>query len=293
MKNALSENRWNHASAYLTFLFSILSTNIHIKDAYRELLHLETVLNAIQGVAPVVDDLLGEKKDTMQLALDFLIAATKGNALNAQFVIENLEINAFKAVLLAEKNEEFKSVTLMLIKNLLFLAKNEQLFSSLLQILFSDPGNIKISMIILKLFTLALLESHKVRIMFRRSGGYICLMTLLLHLENALPFVPQTEKQVPATGLTTEELSTLMHIDLIFKVFTVSMRFEPSNAKYVQGEVKPGIVVSILRTIGCFTQDAKVITNSPVWEKVCLESISKHLWLCHRAFQVEDISVKE
>ena len=118
-------------------------------------------------------------------------------------------------------------------------------------------------------------------------------MTLLLHLENALPFISESHKQVSATKLTNEELSTLMHIDLIFKVFTVSMRFEPSNAKYVQGEVKPGIVVSILRTIGCFTQDAKVIANSPIWEKVSLENISNHLWLCHRAFQVEDVSAKE
>ena len=229
----------------------------------------------------------------MQLALDFLIAATKGNAVNAQFVTENLEISAIKAMLLAEKNEEFKNVTLVLIKNLLFLAKNEQLFSSLLQILFSDPGNINVSMIILKLFVSALLESHKVRIMFRRSGGYICLMTLLLHLENALPFIPKEQPQEFASTIGVEAQQIIAHISLIFRVFTVSMRYEPSNAKYVQGEVKPAIVVSILRTIGCFTSESKVQAEESVWNKIALENISEQLRLCHQVFQLEETNLNE
>lgn len=60
--------------------------------------------------------------------------------------------------------------------------------------------------------------------MFRRSGGYICLMTLLLHLENSLK-----------TGTNNHQI--LKHILLIFRVLTVSMRYEPSNAKYFLSEV--------------------------------------------------------
>lgn len=59
--------------------------------------------------------------------------------------------------------------------------------------------------------------------MFRKSGGYICLMTLLLHLENALR--------------NSAENEILKHISLIFHVLTVSMRYEPSNAKYFLTEV--------------------------------------------------------
>jgi hypothetical protein len=117
----------------------------------------------------------------------------------------------------------------MLIKQLLFLAKNEQLFSSLLQILFSDPGNISVCMKILNMFGSILLESHKVRIMFRRSGGYICLMTLLLQLENSLG--------ADGDALTEEKKLLLEHITLIFRVLTLSMRYEPSNARYFLLEV--------------------------------------------------------
>lgn len=92
------------------------------------------------------------------MAIDLLVTTTKGNVLNAQFITENIEMSMIKSILLCfneDKDmdlvlEEFKTATLILIKNLLYLAKNEQLFSSLLQLLFSDPGNVPMCMIILK-----------------------------------------------------------------------------------------------------------------------------------------------
>lgn len=92
------------------------------------------------------------------MAIDLLVTTTKSNVLNAQFLTENIEMSMIKSILLSlNKNpninstlEEFKTATLVLIKNLLYLAKNEQLFSSLLQLLFSDPENIPLSMIMLK-----------------------------------------------------------------------------------------------------------------------------------------------
>lgn len=79
------------------------------------------------------------------------------------------------------------------------------------------------------MFGSILLESHKVRIMFRRSGGYICLMTLLLQLENSL--------SVNDSTLSMEKKYLLEHITLIFRVLTLSMRYEPSNARYFLLEV--------------------------------------------------------
>lgn len=85
---------------------------------------------------------------------------------------------------------------------------------------------------ILKLFGSLLVESHKVRIMFRRSGGYICLMTLLLQMENALNVDDRT--------ITMEKKYVLEHVHLIFRILTLSMRYEPSNARYFLLEVGLG-----------------------------------------------------
>jgi len=69
-------------------------------------------------------------------------------------VTENLEIRTIKHILLMDEQVEWqreqKSAMLVLVKNLLYLAKNEQLFSSLLQLLFSEPANIPVCMVILK-----------------------------------------------------------------------------------------------------------------------------------------------
>lgn len=174
---------------------------------------------------------LSDMGEFVQRSLDLLVATTKNNSLNAQFITENLEIKSVKAIMSDEneKSVDFRSTTQILIKQLLLMAKNEQLFSSLLQILFSDPGNTAVCMKLLKMFGAILLESHKVRIMFRRSGGYICLMTLLLQLENTL--------NVDDSVLGTDKKYMLDHITHIFRVLALSMRYEPSNARYFLLEV--------------------------------------------------------
>lgn len=80
-----------------------------------------------------------------------------------------------------------------------------------------------------------MLESHKVRTSFRKSGGYICLMTLLIHLENSLPSASASNGE--AADLN-DKYHILRHISLIFRVITMSMRYEPANANYFLHEVR-------------------------------------------------------
>lgn len=80
----------------------------------------------------------------------------------------------------------------------------------------------------------ALRESHKVRLMFRRSGGYLCLMSLLVGLEGKLS--SNAEETIPEM-LLTEITNLLRFTEIIFKVLAISMRYEPSNSKYFTHEV--------------------------------------------------------
>lgn len=68
------------------------------------------------------------------------------------FATENIDIKIAKTLLLAQQsdNDELRTSIAILIKQLLYLAKNEQLFSSLLQLLFSEPENIELCAVILK-----------------------------------------------------------------------------------------------------------------------------------------------
>uniref|UniRef100_A0A1I7RU76 Mediator of RNA polymerase II transcription subunit 23 n=1 Tax=Bursaphelenchus xylophilus TaxID=6326 RepID=A0A1I7RU76_BURXY len=231
------------------------------------------------------ESLTEPEKQCTQRALDLLVTTTKGNALNAQFVTENIEIKVIKDVLSSKSDaaEDFRNTTHVLIKNLLFSAKNEQLFSSLLQILFSDPGNLDMCMVILKLFSSVLLESHKVRIMFRRSGGYICLMTLLLQLEGSL------QCTFDKTAISDDIRTALTYISTIFKVLTISMRYEPSNARYFLNEVKVNIIISILRTSGAFSKTEKIMSGREVWSKITSGILQEKLDTVHKIFADENV----
>jgi hypothetical protein len=49
LKRAIEERDFERSALYMHFLFGILSINVHIKDAYRELLHLEIFLGYVQS----------------------------------------------------------------------------------------------------------------------------------------------------------------------------------------------------------------------------------------------------
>lgn len=49
--------------------------------------------------------------------------------------------------------------------------------------------------------------------------------------------------------------------------------------------MKPDIVVSILRTIGCFSQCSTIDADNPVWADLTYESSSSMLAACHRVFR--------
>ncbi|KAL3072845.1 hypothetical protein niasHS_017819 [Heterodera schachtii] len=278
------------AERFLHFFLKIISVNAAMRDAFRELLILETFLHIMQQhsleatVQPHV-------RRVVQLSLDLLINATKGNVLNAQFITENIDIKIAKTLLLAQQsdNDELRTSIAILIKQLLYLAKNEQLFSSLLQLLFSEPENIELCAVILKLFSCVLLESHKVRVMFRRSGGFICLMTLLLHIDHSL--APTAEVSLPSDGQqipssSQREATTLQYVALIFHVLTVSMRYEPSNSRYFLKEVRPAIVNSVLLNFGCFGKCTKVDAEAPVWATVTLANCGPKLAAIHQCFRM-------
>ncbi|KAI6233884.1 Beige/BEACH domain protein [Aphelenchoides fujianensis] len=274
LRRTVKEKDFEQIELYLHFLFGIMPINLHIKDAYRELLHLETFLNIVQSHSGDFADLSEAEKNVVQRSMDLLVASTKNNSMNAQFITENLEIRTVKQILSSDdpQTADFRSTMEMLIKNLLFLAKNEQLFSFAAADPLLRSGQHRC------MFGSILLESHKVRIMFRRSGGYICLMTLLLQLENSL--------NVGAERVLSEQHKrVLSHVTLIFRVLTLSMRYEPSNARYFLNEVKPAIIVSILRTMGCFGRREKVEVVAPIWSEISVDQIRPQLKICHSIFE--------
>ena len=71
-------------------------------------------------------------------------------------------------------------------------------------------------------------ESHRARTNFRKAGGFLYLMSVLVSMEGLLL----------QQDITNSVLRERMHlVQLIFTAFALSMRFEPANAKLFHQEV--------------------------------------------------------
>ena len=80
-------------------------------------------------------------------------------------------------------------------------------------------------------------ESHRARTVFRKVGGFVYVMSVLVSLEDQLG--PKITK--PCNDITKrspeEEAQLLLLLYMVFFTISTAMRFEPANAKFFHQEV--------------------------------------------------------
>ncbi|CEF59316.1 Blue cheese [Strongyloides ratti] len=252
LRNQLSLERYNICNMYMKKIFVLLTLHSSLKDIFTDIGFIETftwIFNLsidilkknntknfyIQMVLPIMD------------LLNFMI---KGHPFNAQLISDKLESSKIIENLCID-NENSSNNMAILLKNLLIFTKNEKYMRLVMQTLTNNPSSYKLNNLLLNVLLSALKESHKVRISFRKVEGYSCLISSLLNFESNF-----------IEPLFTEEFKkSIDYISLIFKVITISMRFEPSNSKYFSQEIKFELFTSIIRLTGAFTQTLTIPYN--------------------------------
>lgn len=85
--------------------------------------------------------------------------------------------------------------------------------------------------IVFQSLLMCLKESHRTRTVFRKVGGFVYVMSVLVSMEGCL-------KENPVPPWDSVPLSqTLSLLHTVFNTITVAMRFEPANAKFFHLEV--------------------------------------------------------
>ena len=115
----------------------------------------------------------------------------------------------------------------------------------------STVNRFKIKIRLLKLLFTILRDSHRCRAMFRKAGGFIYIISILVSMEGYFKKDGQLPKTIEPVGWK----KVLNLLKLIFSVLTVSTRFEPANAKFVSNEIGSTSLSDSLRLLGCFTQE--------------------------------------
>ena len=136
--------------------------------------------------------------------------------------------------------------------------------TSLLDLLHScKPSDLSLKTDILKCLIGCLKESHRCRTVFRRIGGFVYIMSVLVGLESSLDDVPDHNSDWPWVNVERRSVFSLLH--QIFSTLAVAMRYEPANAKFFHEEIATSSLGEALRLLGCFsTHDSlKSITKKP------------------------------
>lgn len=96
----------------------------------------------------------------------------------------------------------------------------------------SSEGELGLKVEILTALLSCFRESHRARTNFRKAGGFLYLMSVLVSMEGQLGS-PQD-----SSGPNILFREKMQLIQLIFTGFALAMRFEPANAKLFHQEVR-------------------------------------------------------
>ncbi|KAK6633574.1 hypothetical protein RUM44_004181 [Polyplax serrata] len=247
-------------------LLNILRYNVIFKDVYREVGLLEVFVTCLKRYAA----LLKEKQQTEEEGKDFKIP--KSNEKLGFLVIETLTHllsgNSTNASLFRECGGarcahnlvpylECRHQVLGIIRELVLTCGGDDDMGTLLGMMHSAPASqILFKYHILQSLLNCLRESHRTRTVFRKVGGFVYVMSVLVSMEGCLSDNPQS----PWDTIPREEIFALLH--MVFNSITVAMRFEPANAKFFHQEICIQSLCDTIKLLGCFSSETELLENT-------------------------------
>jgi WD repeat and FYVE domain-containing protein 3 len=267
-----------------SFLLKLVKVDPVYKDAFRELGLLEMTVSCLHKFASLlkekyVDDdsdlsqnenvniIDQNQKELGFLIMDIVTCLLSQNSANAKVFRE------LGGARLAHNMVPYKlcrQQALNIVSTLLLSTTGEDDMSTLLGLMHTAKIadlNLKNSILRSLLFTLR--ESHRTRTVFRKAGGFVYVLSVLISMEGSLK-IPATP---PWDKVKINEVFTILKT--ILTIITVSMRYEPANANFFESEVRWKSLYSALKLIGCFD------TTKTEFDKVKEKSVNSFVLKKH------------
>lgn len=250
-------------------LLNILKHNTVFKDVYREVGILEVFVTCLQRY----ETLLREKQQAIDagkvyelnkeddrlgvLVMESLTVLLNGNTNNANVL---RECGGSRCAHSLVPFIDCRAQALGIIRELILSSGGDDDMATLLGMMHSaSASSLTLKGHILKSLLMCLRESHRTRTVFRKVGGFVYVMSVLVSMEGCLsggsPLPPWDN--IPLT-----QIFGLLHT--VFNTITVAMRFEPANAKYFHQEICSTSLCDTLRLLGCFSSFTKLEENEEV-----------------------------
>ncbi|RZF45662.1 hypothetical protein LSTR_LSTR010613 [Laodelphax striatellus] len=250
-------------------LLSILKHNTIFKDVYREVGILEVFVTCLQRYAT----LLKEKQQALDdgrvfeldkeditlgtLVMDSLIVLLNGNNQNANVL---RQCGGARIAHNLVPYADSRHLALGIVKELILNAGGDDDMATLLGMMHSAPSSsLTLKGHILYALLVCLRESHRTRTVFRKVGGFVYVMSVLVSMEGCMM---SGTPQPPWDKISLSQVLGLLHT--VFNTITVAMRFEPANARFFHQEICSTSLCDTLRLLGCFSSLTKLEENEEV-----------------------------
>ena len=142
-----------------------------------------------------------------------------------------------------------------MIQQLILSNNSEENLSQLLVLLHRDRNSfnsvqemLSLKLSVLKSLLIVLSENHRVRALFRKIGGFVSVISVIVYMENYL-------NEIPSIYVITDNSRQIWNLlRFVFATLTTAMRFEPANSKYFAQEICSPSFTDSLRLLGCFDE---------------------------------------
>ncbi|CAK9831938.1 WD repeat and FYVE domain-containing protein 3 [Anthophora retusa] len=252
-------------------LLNILRHNNIFKDVYREVGMLEVFVTCLHKYATLLKDkqaaydqgleyeICPEDERLGALVMEALTTLLAGNVQNANVF---RECGGARCAHNLVPYMDCRYQALGIVRELILSAGGDDDMATLLGVMHSAPSNaLVLKTHILKSLLACLRESHRTRTVFRKVGGFVYVMSVLVSLEGQLGTQRQETTEpcndvIKRTPQEETQLLTLLYV--VFHTISTAMRFEPANAKFFHHEICQSSLCDTLRLLGCFSTLTKL-----------------------------------
>ncbi|XP_058804217.1 WD repeat and FYVE domain-containing protein 3 isoform X1 [Phymastichus coffea] len=252
-------------------LIRILRHNVIFKDVYREVGLLEVFVTCLNRYATLLKDkqaafdqgqeykMCPKQEKLGSLIIEALMILLAGNVQNANVF---RECGGARCAHNLVPYLDCRFQALGIVRELILSVGGDDDMATLLGVMHSAPSNaLVLKTHILKSLLACLRESHRTRTVFRKVGGFVYVMSVLVSMEGHLG-PPACQSSEPCNDVAHKtvhdeaQMLTLLHV--VFHTISTAMRFEPANAKFFHQEICQSSLCDTLRLLGSFTTQTKL-----------------------------------
>ncbi|XP_076326045.1 WD repeat and FYVE domain containing 3 bchs isoform X2 [Tachypleus tridentatus] len=252
----------------LQTLLNILHYNNVFKDVFREVGLLEVLVTCLHRYATLLKEVCVEVDGEFQapavvpheecklgsLVMEAHIVLLKNNVNNANVF---RECGGARCAHNLVPYPNCRHDALGIVQQLVLNTGGDDDMGTLLGLMHSAPIKaLDLKVDILKSLLFVLGESHRTRTVFRKVGGFVYVVSVLVSMEGCLADPPRP----PWNDVPQKEILILLRT--VLHTLTMAMRYEPGNARFFASEICQTSLTDTVRLLGCFSSEKEVMTIS-------------------------------